>query len=380
LALQHHAADLAMALALGALLAAGCHPRPIGGMPPVAMRSQPPPSADERYCAWYGSARDGVLYFGEAAFWSAYRLAGQDPRADLRRPGPQPIGRFDLERLAFLEPLNVTAEGARSGVWDVFAHRNGRVYYTTFFEEAGFVDLASREGVRFAAGGLGLNELAPGPDGGILVSRYGGPGDGDGSLVLLDADGGILAEHPLEPVADRVVAPKTVAWDPVRDEFWVNTDLVPRGPGEVRYDARVLDRAGRERARLSESELQFVAFREDGVGIVAEVDAAGLWLRVLRPDDEEGAAERGERFLVDEFFDRRVDFAQDIQFAPDGRAVVTRWSGRFHVVDPELPLSRTLSLPRPEDGLFYTGVLHGDRVCATLCGAISVVCAPAAPF
>ena len=31
----------------------------------TSMRSAPSPSADEAYCAWYGSARGGVLFIGQ---------------------------------------------------------------------------------------------------------------------------------------------------------------------------------------------------------------------------------------------------------------------------------------------------------------------------
>lgn len=366
-----HRASLALALAL--CLASCRLPLLREAQPPGA--SQPSPSALEAYCSWYGSARDGVLYFGEAAFWSSYRRRGGDPRADLEREGPQPIGRFDLRGLSLLEPLDVTVPGARSGVWDVLAHPNGRVYFTTFFEHAGWVDPRSGRVVRLEAGGLGLNELALGPGGALVASRYGGPDGGDGSVVLLDPDGALLAEHALAPVAGYKVAAKSVAWDPARDELWVNTDLVPRGEGAVGHDARVLDRAGREQARMEEPEIQFAAFRPDGVGLAAEVDEAGLWLRLLRPDDVEALPARGERILVDASFDRSADFAQDIQFDPEGRAVVSRWSGLFHVLDPGAAPARSLRLPRGDEGLFYTGVLHAGRLCATLCGGIQVVCA-----
>lgn len=362
-----------------AMLLAGCFyfTRPRAE---TSFRSAPPPSAEERYCAWFGHARGGVLYFGEAAFWSTFQAAGRDPRADLRLAGPQLIGRFDLTRRALLEPLDVTAADARSGVWDVLAHDNGRIYFTTFYELSGSVDPVSGEIARFAAAGVGLNELARGPDGSIVASRYAGPDGTDGSLVLLAEDGRVLAEHALTPVRGHVVAAKSVAWDPGRDEFWVNTDLLPSEPGPVRHDARVLDRSGREQARISEPEVQFMAFRTDGLGVLAEVDAAGLWLRILRPDDPEPAERRGRRILADEFFEAGADFAQDIQFTEDGRAVVTRWSGRLHVLEPELPLSRTLRLPRFGDGLFYTGALHEERVCATLCADVGVVCREAAGF
>jgi sugar lactone lactonase YvrE len=371
---QLAAAALAGALAVGCVWFAR---RPTEGA--ISHRSAPEPSAVERYCGWFGSARGGVLYFGEAAFWSALHASGGDPSADLRAPGPQRIGRFDLERRALLTPLEVGAPGARSGVWDLLAHADGRIYFTTFFELSGSVDLATGEVRRFESAGTGLNELADGPDGSILVTRYGGRDGGDGSLVRLDAEGEVIEELPLAPVEGRTVAAKSVAWDPARDEYWVNTDLLPPGPGPVRHDARVLDRAGREIARIADPELQFFAFRPDGVGLVAEADAGGLWLRVLRPGDAGEPATRGTRFLADEFFDREHDFAQDVQLDEDGRAVVTRWSGRLHVVELDLPLARTIQLPHG-GGLFYTGVLHGERLCATLCRGVEVVCREGAGF
>jgi hypothetical protein len=375
---------LAVPLAAAALaggLAAGCVRlalAPSAGS--VSHRTAPSPSEVEAYCGWYGSARDGVLYFGEAAFWSAFRGAGGDPTADLRAPGPQRIGRFDVERRALLAPLDVGTPGARSGAWDVLAHANGRVYFTTFFDLAGSVDPATGEVRRFESAGTGLNELAIGPDGSILATRYGGPAEADGALVRLDADGGLLEEIPLAPVAGHRAAAKSVAWDPARDEYWVNTDLVPHAPGPVRHDARILDRAGRELARIEDPELQFFAFRPDGVGVVAEVDGAGLWLRVLGPDDAGGPETRGTRLLADESFDHEHDFAQDVQLDGAGRAAVTRWSGRVHVVDLALPLARTIQLPRSEGGLYYTGVLHGERLCATLCRGIEIVCREGAGF
>jgi len=402
-------------------MGSGCFRFQRPGRPPAVFLSQGPISETERYCAWYGDARDGVLYYGLSPFWSAYRAHGADPTADLREAGPQRIGRLDLRRRRLLPPLEVTAPGARSGVWDVLAHPSGRIFYTTFFEAAGWVDPESGEVRRLEAAGQGLNELAPGPGDSILASRYAGPEGGDGSVVVLGPRGEVRAEHVLAPVPGYRVAPKTVAWDPVRREIWVNTDLLPRGGGGAaggqsatraragvqpggaetgesgalasggaetgeleaelrpRHDARVLGPEGAERHRWEEPELQFVAFRGDGWGLAAEVDDEGLWLRALGPDDPAGSPrERGERFLADAFFDRESDFAQDIQFADaaagEGRAVVMRWSGRLHVVDPELPLARTYRLPRRGEGLYYTGVLENDRVCATLCRGAEVVC------
>jgi len=59
--------------------AGGAIPRATG----VSIHVARPPSGEERYCAWYGDeGPDQVLYFGEAAFWSAKAKAGADPTAD----------------------------------------------------------------------------------------------------------------------------------------------------------------------------------------------------------------------------------------------------------------------------------------------------------
>jgi len=186
------------------------------------------PSSVERYCSWYGDARNAVLYFGTSAFWSAMRSHGNDPMADLLEEGPVAIGRFDLRRERMLEPLEVGTAGNRSGVWDVLAHPNGRIYFTTFYESAGYADVQSGRSVRLPDLGVGLNELALGPDGGVLASRYGSAlgNNGDGTIVSFNADGTLLAEFPLRAPDGYRVAPKTVAFDPVRGDIWATTDLL----------------------------------------------------------------------------------------------------------------------------------------------------------
>lgn len=379
------AASLAAALLLAVLLSWACAGG-LAGRAPQAIRilSQPETQATAGYCAWYASPRDGVLYFGQAAFWSAFRRAGGDPRADLDSPGPQWIGRLRFAGPGapeLLPPLDVTASGARSGVWDVLPHPNGWIYYTTFFEAPGRVHAQRGVVERFPELGHGLNELALGPDGTILASRYGSSDGGNGSLVRLSEDGRRLAEHELSAPPGYVAATKSVAWDPARNEYWVNTDLVPRGDAPVRYDARILDASGREIARIERPEIQFMSFRPDGVGLSVEAEDSQLWLRVLRPDDPLPMPERGRRILLDDAFHAGADFAQDIQWSADGRrAVVMRWSGRFHTVDladPAAPVVRRGALRREGAGIFYSAVPSGDEICATLCAGVSVVCAPA---
>jgi hypothetical protein len=189
--------------------------------------------------------------------------------------------------------------------------------------------------------------------------------------VVASLEGERLAELPLAPPVGYRVAAKTPGFDPARGEIWVTTDLFPLAGGEIRHDAYVLDRDGREKRRIERPEVQFVAFGPDGTGLLAEVDGARLELRVRPPAGP-------DRVLVaDAGFAAGLDFVQDIHFEPDGRAVVTRWSGVLHVFEPPAALA-TLRLPPIEPGgLYYSGVLAGDRVCATYCGGITVVCAPA---
>jgi len=79
--------------------------------------------------------------------------------------------------------------------------------------------------------------------------------------------------------------------------------------------------------------------------------------------------------VLDNAFADGHDFVQDIHIEADGSAVVTRWSGVVHVVAASGAV-RTVALPRTaEGGLYYTAVAIGDRVCATYCADVSVVCA-----
>jgi hypothetical protein len=257
----------------------------------------------------------------------------------------------------------------------VLAHPNGRVYFTTWFDSMGWVETRTGELRRLDALGSNLNEIAPGPGKSLLVSRYGSAdgSSGEGSLLNVGLDGERIAELPLAPPAGHRVAPKTVAYDPTREEIWVTTDVFPIGAGPIRHDAYLLDRSGREKRRIERPELHFVAFGPDGTGVFAEVDGARLVLRVRPPDGPDRLV------IADAAFASGLDFAQDIHFAPDGRAVVTRWSGIVHVLAPDGGLA-TLRLPQLEPaGLYYSGVLAGDRVCATYCGGIAVVCAPLPP-
>lgn len=241
-------------------------------------------SSSDHGCAWFGDTRGDVLYFGQAAFWHSFRRGGGDPRADLETSGPQRVGRFDLARERFLAPLDVGA-GNASGTWDVFAHRNGRVYFSTFFDLAGYVEPSNGRAVRLPALGTGLNELAAGPDDDLVATRYASEGGGSGSVVHFGPDGELRAEHWLTDEPGVRALAKSVSFDPVRRTLWVNTDRIDAAGELVGHDARVLGVGdGGERLRIDHPELHFVHFDARGHGVFAWRDGARLTLRLVGPD------------------------------------------------------------------------------------------------
>lgn len=338
----------------------------------------PAPSASERYCAWYGDSDGETLYVGLAPFWSAMRAADGDPRADLHLPGPQAVGRFDLRRERWLPPLEVGLPESRSGVWDVHVQQR-QLYYTTFYESAGRIDLDSGATTRFDAIGAGLNEWAPGPDGRALVSRYGSGLErkGNGELLSLDPAGNAAQRWPMGAPPGFFVAPKTPAWNPVQQRLLATTDLLAEFDGETRHDGYLLEL--RDEARgwqiQPEPELQFVAALADGTEYRVEAHPDGrLWLRRL---GKPGARLEDAWVLLDPEFAADVDFVQDLKLSADGRVVLTRWSGAVHVVAPGGSVAG-VQLPRLDpDGLYYTAVIRGDRLCASYCADVTVVCTDA---
>jgi len=171
-----------------------------------------------------------------------------------------------------------------------------------------------------------------------------------------------------------------VAWDPRRAELWVTSDLLPLPghDGPVRHDAYVLGADGRLLRRIERPEVQFVARGPRDTLYLAEVEQGRLYLRIVPPPGA-GAA---ERLLLDPAFPAALDFVQDVQPAADGRVALTRWSGHVHVLHPGAADAaarvRSVRLPPLEDGgLYYTAVLRGDRLCATYCAGVTVVCTDA---
>ncbi len=358
------------------LLVAGCAwtaPRALG---PEVFHAPTVSDGGERYSAWFADERDGVVYFGLSPFWTALWATG-DPTADLRVPGAHRIGRFDLASESFLPALVVreAAPDVRSSVWDVLAHPNGWVYYTTFYEEMGRVRPATGEVEHFPALGRGLNEIALGPRGEIYVTRYGSGQDdpkqsADGAIVVVSETGDVLREIPLHARDGAVTAAKSVAVDPVSGRVFLNADVLSDGGG-VEFARFVL---GPDLAPLQitqgGAELLFIAFARDGRAIAVEDDAGRLRLSLGDGERERASLDLGARVPA--------DFAQDIHFAADGTAAIAFWSGRVELVrerDGRLEHAR-LDLDKPDDcgppagrSLVYSAFTTARAVYATLyCG------------
>jgi hypothetical protein len=273
----------------------------------------------ERYSSWFGDERDGVIYFGLSPFWTDMRAHGGDPTADLLEPSAHLIGRFEIERERFLPPLVARRIGpdSRSSVWDVLAHPNGWIYYTTFYEEMGRVRPGMGDVEHFDSLGTGLNEIALGPDGDLYVTRYGGGVEGeaaneDGSVVVISPDGALLREQSLHARDGAVTAPKSIAVDPKSGEVWLNADVIAPN-GKVTFaefhldpDLKLIER------RDPPPELMFVAFDRGGRGFFVEDRNGRVELRVTRGGAELARLDLGPRVAS--------DFAQDVHFAADGTA------------------------------------------------------------
>ncbi len=288
-------------------------------------------AGSQQYSAWFADSDGRVLYFGLSSFWQSHWAAGGDPTADLAEPGDHLIGRFALARERFLPPLRVRAAGpeSASSVWDVLAHSNGRIYYTTYFEEIGSVAADGGDMRVFTGIGAGFNELYEGPGGRLWVTRYsstpGSPSpDGYGGVVVLTPEGELVEEFVFPAEAGRFTAPKSVAVDPASGEIWLNTDTF-EPDGRISHetirlasDGTILERRG------GDPELHFVRFDAAGRGWFVESSGAQLQVRVVAGERTFGPLALGPHLAT--------DFAQDIHFAANGAAVVARWSGIVHVV------------------------------------------------
>ncbi len=333
----------------------------------------------EPYSAWFGDSDGRILYFGLSPFWTLWWDWGGDPRADLQASGDHLIGRFDLLRAQFLEPLRVRSHApeARSSVWDVLIHSNGRIYYTTYFEEIGSVLPDGSEPTYFRGLGVGFNELYEGPRGSLFVTRYSDhPLDPErqtfGSVAVLSPDGELLQEFRFPLEGQTFTAPKSLAVDPLSGEIWLNADIFHED-GSASYARLRLSAKGKVLERVTSPELHFVWFDSEGLGWFAEDREGELWLR---------AVQRGEQLADIPLGPRgNLDFVQDIKPLGRRRVVATLWSGRAFVASLNgTPAAREVRFKRPPDcippqgrSLLYTVVGYGHRLFGTLyCGATIV--------
>ena len=336
----------------------------------------------ERYSAWFGDERDGVIYFGLSPFWTALRAHG-DPTADLAEPSAHLIGRFDVEREKFLPPLVATRPGpdSRSSVWDVLAHPNGWIYYTTYFEEMGRVRPGTGDVEEFKRLGAGLNEIALGPDQNLFVTRYSGAAHAatarNGSVVEISPEGVLLREQTLSARADSVTAPKSLAVDPLSGDVWVNADVIGHDQAITFATFHLGADLTVKEKRAGSPELLFVAFAADGRGFFVEDRVGELWLRVVRADAPVAELDLGAR--------APADFAQDIHFAKDGDAAIAFWSGRVELVRETAGgyAHATVTLSKPpecagpgENAVFYSAFLGAKDVYATLYCDAAIARAP----
>jgi hypothetical protein len=335
------------------------------------------PHGPETYSAWFADTDGRVLYFGLSPFWDLWWRSGGDARADLQEPGDHLIGRFDLDAERFLSPLRVRPAGpeSRGSVWDVLVHSNGRIYYTTYFEEIGSVNPEGSDVRHYAGLGSGFNEIVEGPDSRLYVTRYSNaPADPAapryGAVVVLSPQGDLVREHRLEAVPGRFVAPKSLDVDPASGEIWVNTDTF-EADGRIVHETLRLAPDGRVLERRAAPELHFVRFDARGRTWLAESGEGALWLRVLQAGRLVARLPLGAR--------EPLDFVQEIRPTADGGALLAFWSSRVVRVVPARDGFRLepmrLELPpgcRPPQGrsLLYTAVAHRGNLYATLfCGA-----------
>jgi hypothetical protein len=260
----------------------------------------------------------------------------------------------------------------------VLAHSSGRIYYTTFYEQLGWIARDGSGGERFAHLGRGFNELAEGPRGRVYVTRYAdAPERADrpshSAVTAIEPDGALVWETRFERAHDgSFLAPKSIAVDPTSGEVWVNTDTFAADGSLARHETLRLAADGALLERdAGASELQFAAFSPTGEGWFAQARDGWIWLRLRAP----GHADRSLRLTPL----GPTDFVQDIKPGAPGSAVITMWSRRAFDVraERESLVAREVRFRVPPDceppahrSLTYTAVRWRDELFATLfCGA-----------
>ena len=329
----------------------------------------------ERYGSWFGDSDDHVFYFGLSPFNDlALRCRAEGgamcPLADLAQAGDHLIGRFDLHEERFLAPLLVRRidPEATSSVWDVLVHSNGRIYYTTFWNEFGSVRPDGSGVEHYAGAGSGLNELWEGPEGEIYVTRYLGDRPG---VAVFGPDGVLRRELTMPQEAGALVCPKSLAVDPGTGEVWMNSDVFYDDGRPVGYDAFRLSPEGEVLERITRPLLQFMSFDAAGRGWFVD-DEEGVWrLRIEAPG--------GPTRVVDLGPHHPIDVVQDIKHFRDVTVLMT-WQRRVFAVrtspDGRADLCVLPASPVPDcPALGYTAVVseRSGRVYQTIDCGIHVV-------
>jgi len=385
----------AAAAAVLMLVGSGCSVIGRGHSSPIIQDAQRHDGA-EGYASWFGDTDGRIFYFGLSAFlettWRCEQTGGTlCPLRDLDQPGEHLIGRFDLVDGRFLPPLRVrpTDPAAPSSVWDVLVHSNGRIYYTTFWDEFGSVRPDGRD-VRYAGdGGQGLNELWEGPGGEIYATRYLGSMSGDpddnGAVVVFGPDGDRRREFPFRKEGEVFVCPRSLAVDPRTGDIWVNADRLTQAGASDGFETFRLAPDGTVRERITEPVIAFTSFEPNGRGWFVEDDAARFAVRIVETDGRSTRLDLGPH--------GPIDVAQDVTHAGDV-TLITTWALTVYAVrvrapgDYEVmrcaPPSLPAECPLGAAPLAYTAVLAPDgNIYASVACGITVVrigaldCAPA---
>jgi len=329
---------LALAAFLG-FAAAGCAVLPRIAPPwtvrPRLFHGTQTNSGPEPYASTFGDSDGRILYFGLSPFLElAMQCEAEGGKycalRDFEQPGDHLIGRFDLEEERFLDPLVVRAADpqATSSVWDVLVHSNGRIYYTTVWNEFGSVRPDGSDVRYYPDAGIGLDELWEGPDGEIYATRYLGSGvpgaaDENGAVVVFGPDGERRRQFPFAKEEGAVICPKSLAVDPRTREIWVNSDIFYPDGRPIGYDTFRLSPQGEILERIATPVVVFMSFDHAGRGWFVD-DVDGHWfVRIVEPN--------GRTTRVDIGSHAPIDVVQDIKHSGNVTLLST-WGRTVHVV------------------------------------------------